>query len=253
MASKTITAKELDVSKISITEVRRLDSGIKVAYVNHNGGVINLQTPELTLTFDSMDHDNTGKHSCMASMKGIESNEQLKEFSDKMKEIESKILKDAGENCVQWLGKKYSEEMILDKFTRIMRQYKDPETGEFTGKYPDNMSFKVVKRDGNFMCKFYDENRKRINVDKEDEDDYVGIEKVLVKGTSFRAILKCTGLWVSNIGFGVSWQAAQMKVKLPENLEEYAFRDEDDFEPEPEKEDEEEEEVDSSDEAESTD
>ena len=47
-------------------------------------------------------------------------------------------------------------------------------------------------------------------------------------------------------GFGVSWQAAQMKVKLPDNLEEYAFRDEDDFEPEPEKE-EEEEEVDSSD------
>ena len=68
--------------------------------------------------------------------------------------------------------------MILDKFTRIMRPYKDPETGEFTGKYPDNMSFKVVKRDGNFMCKFYDENRKRINVDNENEEDYVEIDKI---------------------------------------------------------------------------
>ena len=249
MGSKTITAKELDVSKLEYSDLRRLDSGIKVAYVNHNGGMINLQTPELSLTFDSTDHDNNGKYSCMASMKGIESNEQLQEFSGKMKEIESKLLEDAEKNCVQWLGKKYSSEMILDKFTRIMRPYKDPETGEFTGKYPDNMSFKVVKRDGKFMCKFYDENRQRINVDNENEDEYVGIEKVLAKGTSFRAILKCTGLWVSNIGFGVSWQAAQMKVKLPDNLEEYAFRDEDDFEPEPEKEDEEE----SSDEAESTD
>ena len=251
MASKTITANELDVSKLEYSDLRRLDSGIKVAYVNHNGGLINLQTPELSLTFDSTDHDGNGKYSFMASMKGIDTNEQLQEFSGKMKEIESKLLADAEKNCVQWLGKKYSSEMILDKFTRIMRPYKDPETGEYTGKYPDNMSFKVVKREGKFMCKFYDENRQRINVDNENEEDYVEIEKVLAKGTSFRAILKCTGLWVSNIGFGVSWQAAQMKVKLPDNLEEYAFRDEDDFQPEPEKEDEGEEE--SSEEAESSD
>ena len=82
----------------------------------------------------------------------------------------------------------------------------------------------------------------------QDEEDYVNINQVLSKGTGFRAILKCTGLWVSNIGFGVSWQAVQMKVKLIDNLEEYAFRDEDDFEPEPEKEVEEE----SSEEEEST-
>ena len=251
MASKTITAKELDVSKVEYSDLKRLESGIKVAYLNYNGGLINLQTPELTLTFDSTDHDNNGKYSCMASMKGIDTNEQLQEFSGKMKEIESKVLEDAEKNCVQWLGKKYSSEMILDKFTRIMRPYKDPETGEYTGKYPDNMSFKVIKRDGKFTCKFYDENRQRINVDNENEEDYVEIEKVLAKGTSFRAILKCTGLWVSNIGFGVSWQAAQMKVKLPDNLEEYAFRDDDDFEPEPEKENEEEEEE-SSEEAESS-
>ena len=249
MSSKTITPSELDISKLQYSDLKKPREGasIKTAYINHNGGFINLQTPELALTFDSMDHDGTGRFSCMASMKGIESNQQLKEFSGKMKELESKILEDAGKNCVQWLGKKYSDEMILDKFTRIMRPYKDPETGEFTGKYPDNMSFKVIKRDGAYMCKFYDEDRKRINVDNEDDEDYVNINQVLSKGTTFRAILKCTGLWVSNIGFGVSWQAVQMKVKLVDNLEEYAFRD--DFEPEPEKEEDEEE---SSEEAESS-
>ena len=233
MSSKTITPSELDISKLQYSDLKKPREGasIKTAYINHDGGFINLQTPELALTFDSMDHDGTGRYSCMASMKGIESNPQLQEFSEKMKELESKVLEDAGKNSVQWLGKKYSDEMILDKFTRIMRPYKDPETGEFTGKYPDNMSFKVIKRDGSFMCKFYDENRKRINVDNEDEEDYVNINQVLSKGTSFRAILKCTGLWVSNIGFGVSWQAVQMKVKLIDNLDEYAFRDEE-FEPE---------------------
>ena len=77
MASKTITAKELDVSKLEYSDLKRLESGIKVAFINHNGGLINLQTPELTLTFDSMDHDGTGRFSCMASMKGIDTNQQL--------------------------------------------------------------------------------------------------------------------------------------------------------------------------------
>ena len=125
MSSKTITPSELDISKIQYSDLKKPREGasIKTAYINHNGGFINLQTPELALTFDSMDHDGTGRYSCMASMKGIESNPQLQEFSEKMKELESKVLEDAGENSVQWLGKKYSDEMILDKFTRIMRPY----------------------------------------------------------------------------------------------------------------------------------
>ena len=30
------------------------------------------------------------------------------------------------------------------------------------------MGFKIVQRDNQFQCKFYDEKRNRINVDKED-------------------------------------------------------------------------------------
>ena len=36
------------------------------------------------------------------------------------------------------------------------------------------------------------------------------------------------GLWFSSAGFGATWKAEQIKLKIPESLEEYAFRDDDD-------------------------
>ena len=40
-------------------------------------------------------------------------------------------------------------------------------------------------------------------------------------------LLKCNGLWFSSAGFGATWKAEQIKLKIPESLEEYAFRDDD--------------------------
>ena len=101
-------------------------------------------------------------------------------------------------------------------------------TGEFTGKFPAQMGFKVIQRNGNFDCKFYDDSRQRINVDDSDGEYYQEPSKLLGKGTTVRLLLKCNGLWFSSAGFGATWKAEQIKLKVPESLEEYAFRDDDD-------------------------
>jgi len=244
--AKTFTAEEIDVSQIRYSELKKLDSGAKIAYVNYGSeGInsINVQTPEMTFPFDSKMFDGSGKYSCQLSLVG----EDVKVFHDKMNEIDNKIKEDAKKNSQAWFGKKtISDEMIEDKFVPVVRKYKDPESQEFTGKYPDKLAFKVVKKDTGFECKFYDENRKKINVNDESKEDFVLADSLMAKGCSAMCILKCNGLWFSSVGFGCSWKAVQMKVKLPENLEEYAFRDDDDEvdsdeieegEPEPEKED----------------
>ena len=225
--SKTFTANEIDVSKIRYSDLKKLDSGAKIAYVNYGDeGInsINIQTPEMEFPFDSKMYDGSGKFSCQTTLNG----QDAKVFHEKMMEIDNKIREDAKKNSMAWFGKKtISDEMIEDKFVPVIRKYKDPETGEYTGKYADKIAFKVVKKSSGFDCKFYDEGRKRINVDKEDEDGYVVADTLMAKGCSAMCILKCNGLWFSSVGFGCSWKAVQMKVKLPENLEEYAFRDDD--------------------------
>jgi hypothetical protein len=57
---------------------------------------------------------------------------------------------------------------------------------------------------------------------------YQEVSNLLAKGSSVKLLLKCNGLWFSPQGFGCTWKAEQMKVKVPETLDEYAFRDDGD-------------------------
>ena len=84
----------------------------------------------------------------------------MKEFVDKMSEFDEKIKADAKKNCQSWFGKKVFLMMLLMiNMSPIVRPYKDPNTGEFTGKFPPQMGFKVIQKNGAFDCKFYDDNR----------------------------------------------------------------------------------------------
>ena len=48
------------------------------------------------------------------------------------------------------------------------------------------------------------------------------------KGTKVKMILKCNGLWISNVGWGCTWRAEQIKINTPVGFTGYAFDDSDD-------------------------
>tara|TARA_B110000902_G_scaffold113305_1_gene133530 strand:- start:22 stop:849 length:828 start_codon:yes stop_codon:yes gene_type:complete len=230
----TLKPKEIDANLVRYSDLKKMSSGAKIAYVNYGKEGINsifMETPEATFPFDNTfypDQDGKGgKYSCKISLKG--DSKEMEEFIVSMTKLDEKIKEDAKKNCQAWFGKKsISDEVIEEKYTPIVRHYKDPESGELTGKFPAQMGFKIVQRDNVFQCKFYDESRKRLNVDSKDEDDYVETSNLLSKGNSAKLLLKCNGMWFSTAGFGCTWKAEQVKVKVPEQLDDYAFREEDD-------------------------
>jgi hypothetical protein len=225
---------ELDVDLVRYSDLKKMSSGAKIAYVNYGKEGINsihMETPEAMFPFDNTfypDQDGKGgKFSCKISLKG--DSKEMEEFIAAMNKLDKKIKEDAKKNCQAWFGKKsISDEVIEEKYTPIVRPYKDPESGELTGKFPPQMGFKIAQRDDVFQCKFYDENRKRLNVDSKEEDNYVETSNLLSKGNSAKLLLKCNGMWFSTAGFGCTWKAVQVKVKVPEQLDDYAFRDDDD-------------------------
>ena len=233
----TLKPKEIDANLVRYSDLKKMSSGAKIAYVNYGKEGINsifMETPEATFPFDNTfypDQDGKGgKYSCKISLKG--DSKEMEEFIVSMTKLDEKIKEDAKKNCQAWFGKKsISDEVIEEKYTPIVRHYKDPESGELTGKFPAQMGFKIVQRDNVFQCKFYDEKRKKINVDNKDEDSYVEAANLLSKGNLAKLLLKCNGMWFSTAGFGCTWKAVQVKVKVPEQLDDYAFRgdDEDTF------------------------
>ena len=231
--SSVLKPSELNVELVKYSDIKKMQSGSKIAYVNYGEGInsILIETPECMFPFDNTfypEGDNSGKYNCKISL-NTEGNTEMLEFVNAMMKLDEKIKSDAKKNSQSWLGKKsISDEVIDEKYTPIVRPYKDPNTGEFTGKYPAQMGFKIVQRNGQFQCKFYNENRQRLNVDNEESEDFIDHSKLMSKGNTVKLLLKCNGLWFSTAGFGCTWKAEQIKIKVPEKLEDYAFRDDDD-------------------------
>ena len=240
MSTKVMKPNDVDLKKIEFSKLRKTNSGAKISYINYGSleeeGVVSLQiqSPHTAMTFDAKYYpdEQGGKYDCRVSLNG-DSAEMLA-FIEMMRNMDELIKVIAKKNSREWFGKSsISNEILDEKYVPIVRDYKDPETGEKTGKYAPTFGFKV-KHDSSkkYTCRFYDENKKKINVNDESVDDFKSVDGILKKGTSMRMILKCTGLWFSPQGFGCSWKPLQMKVRVPIMMDEYAFDDTDEEEDE---------------------
>ena len=101
----------------------------------------------------------------------------------------------------------------------------DPETQEPNGKWAPSFGFKIVKRDGKVQCDCYDSDKNELVTSGEDAVD---LETMFKKGTKLKMIIKCNGLWISNVGWGCTWRAEQIKIDVPAGFSGYAFDDSDD-------------------------
>lgn len=240
MPGKAMLANEMDVSKVSLSSLRTLDNGGKMIYLNYGAGgsPIYLQTPEVDIPFDVSyfpDSETSGKHAIKVSLKGMETNASVRNFHDKINELDNFLKETALKNSLPWFKKaKMSMDTIENLYTPMIKVSVDPETGEPNGKYPPQFTFKVVKRDNKYQCMVYDENKKVFDINKE-TDEPVDLSNILTKGAKVKAVLRCNGIWLANGKFGCTWKAEQVRVKVNETgLDAFAIRDESDDEEEQE-------------------
>jgi hypothetical protein len=238
--SQQLKASQLDLSNVKFSSLRTMDNGGKMVYLNYGDGIapIYLQTPEVDLPFDPSyfaDNETSGKYSIKFSMKGHDSEKAMKDFHDKLCEMDELLKGKALENCFAWFKKqKMSADTIDTLYTPLVKVSVDKETGEPDGKYAPQCGFKLVKRDGKFQCSVYDNQKNNYDINKETENP-VDVENVLTKGAKVKAVLRCTGVWIANGKFGCGWRAEQIRVKVPEaGLREYAIMSDSEDEDTPE-------------------
>ena len=238
ITTKPVKASEVDTSALKFSKVNTLQSGAKTIYLNHKGDFAPLfvQTPEVKVPFDSgtyyPDNDTSGKFSVKVSMDNIETDEPMKQFHDMLNNMDQQLIKTGIENSAEWFKsqqwfKKKGEasEKIADNYTRMVKVSTDPETGEPNGKWAPSFAFKIVKRDGKVLCDCYDNNKEELVTSGENAVD---LEKMFKKGTKLKMIVKCNGIWISNVGWGCTWRAEQIKIDVPVGFSGYAFDDSDD-------------------------
>ena len=220
----------IDIGKVSFSAPKTLDNGGKMLFLNYNGGInpLYMQTPEVELPFDPSyyaDNETSGKFSIKVSLKNLDSNPKMKELHSFLVSLDDYLISNARENSQAWFKKpKLSIDTIKELYTPMVKVHLDPESGEPTGKYPDQFGFKIVKKHNKFdKLSVYNEKKEVFDIDRT-TDNPTDITNVLMKGAQVKVVLKCNGIWIANGKFGCTWRAEQIRVKVPEGgLQEFAI------------------------------
>lgn len=239
MAAKPFRPSEIAVEKLSFSDLKPYGKG-KRSFININGReMVVIQTPEMDIPFDTGSFyesgPNGGKWPVKVSFRGMENDKKLQDFHDMLHNMDEYVMEMAKKNSSAWFKKKkMSDEMIQSLYQRQLKVSIDKDSGEPDGKYPPSFTFKITKYDGKTTCDCYDKNRNLMNVDDNSKDDYVNLgseydpenhDGVFKSGVKVKAILKCNGIWFTQTGFGVLWNATQIRINVPERFENYSFLD----------------------------
>jgi len=222
-----IEGRNIDASKITFKEPRHVvgtHGQCKNVNLMYDGKDASFQTPWMSMPWD-MDVYTNGHHpkySVNLSFNEIENNPELKEFHDKIIEVEEKII-DAGiENSIYWLKKKKCSRDVIDKmFTRILKKDNivlntvDGKRHNVNIDQP-TMNFKIYRNSKEYVNNTYwcfkvsDNKGKLYNINNPDSSD--DLEKLLKKKTRMRAIIKCEGLVLHLGGYMCNWKIISAEI-----------------------------------------
>ena len=172
----------------------------------------------------------SGKYSVSVKFDNLDDKSQS-DMHSVLNELDNVLLKSCYENRAVWLKKAgITEEGIKLLYTPLIKRSVDKETGEVNGKWPDEFRFKMVKREGVYQFKMFDENNALIDLSDMD------VTEIMKRGSKVKAVLRCNGVWISGGKFGCTWKAQQLKVEAPKKMKECAFESDDEEEPDDEEE-----------------
>jgi hypothetical protein len=98
-----------------------------------------------------------------------------------------------------------ARDIVVDKFTPSIKFAKDKEGN--LKPYPPTQGITLKKNftTGNFDAELYDKNKEIIDETPVD---------VLKRGCEITPILECTGVWITEKGFGLTWKLFQARVDV---------------------------------------
>jgi hypothetical protein len=221
MSSTVVAPAAFNVSNVTFSAVKNLESGGKQAYLNYNGGPLRMQVGPLETPFGMSIFDKTTpvKYSVELKLRGYDdasANPKTAAIYNALHSLDEFMLDQGVKNAKAWFKGDKSREVLSELYTPTVKFSKDSEGN--LKPYPPTLKVALKQRDGKFETAVYDD-KKRPLTD-------VPLEDVLVKGALLTVVMQCTGVWFAGGKFGLSWKAIQIRAdKVPESLRGYAFLD----------------------------
>lgn len=214
-----ITPDSLNINDITYGPVKKNDNGGKSIYVLHNKKPILMQLPTMFSAPYGLsaweNKDGKTSYTLDLSFQGIDERPKLKEFYEKIENLDKKVIDSCYEN--EWLQldeEANSKQVVKSNYSSKLGFSKDKVTKKRDNKYPPKFTLKLLKNnDDKFSCKVFDDKKQEIELTKDN-----------TKSAKITSILKLGGIWIVNQKFGLTWNVVQLKVQPPSKITGYAFK-----------------------------
>lgn len=238
-----VRAKDLDLSKVTLSEVKTDVHGRKMIYINMDGGKITLQTPKMKAPNgvkkwhkkDATDNkdDRFELELAFNGEDGTDRNSQeIREFHRKLEEFDEMLKQKVLDNAKNWLQMPKLDRNTLESvlYSPMVRVPKDKDGNELP--YPSRVKVKIDRDDstGTFLSnkKFrtrvmmFDENKQELEFNEDTA------EHVVPKSSQVVAIVELVYLSLSKTSISTKWKLVQGKVfKNEESITGYALLEDD--------------------------
>lgn len=135
MSAAPINLEDIDVSKITFSDLKQLSNGGKMIWINYNKGPMYFKMAATKSPWGVSNYD--GKLTIQLNLNDA--------CLAKIKEIEERIIDEATKNSFAWLKRKdVSSKIISEMFTSSIGYSKDKTTGEINPAYPPTLKLKVT-------------------------------------------------------------------------------------------------------------
>lgn len=192
---------------LSISEAKKLDNGSSQAYVNYNGKRLRVQAPRMPIPMDASDYKDNGKFKVQLSFRDKDSNPKVQSYFSLLEKFDEYLVSHAMEKSGPWFKKpNMSRDVIVEKYTPSIKYSKDKDGNP--KPYPPShpVALKKNMKTGDFDTELYDKEKRLI-------EGLTPVE-VLRRGAEITPILECTGIWITDKGFGATWKLFQARVDV---------------------------------------
>ena len=241
-----IKATNLDLNKVSFSDVKTDNHGRKMVYVNYNGGKILVQTPKMYVpngikrwrkkdATDNKDDSFEMELSFGGEDKEDKNSSEIREFHTKLEQFDEIVKKTIMAKSKEWLGKpKVSMETIEDAYyspsvkiptdkdgvvldypSRVrakLDRERESDSDNFTGRFLSNKRFKTP-------VLMFNESKEQIEMNENNFD------AVVPKGSQVICVLELVYLSITT-KVSAKWKLVQAKVyKNQQSITGYAMID----------------------------
>ena len=201
-----VTPSNFDVSKLTVSDVRKLDNGSSQVYINYDGKRLRVQGPRMPVPLNASDYQGNQKYKVQFSFRDRKSTQKVEAYFKMLETIDSFVVDQATKNAGKWFKMPgASREMIALFFTPTIKVAKDKDGN--LKDYPPTQALSLKQRNGAWMTELYDDKKQLI--------EGMSPLEVLRRGAEVTPMCDASTIWIADKKFGLSWSLHQALVNAP--------------------------------------